>query len=180
MEGDTNVNDNLTCKQSFCIEDGDQYKVECKDCQRLVHYKRTQLPLYQLQLFLTTGYRKFVCINCVDIPKYLEDMVPAQSPSQTKTMAELTIALKETSKEIDNHKVANQALANTNLHLRTQLETHIEEIAQLQDDNKEHEKSVDSYESKINEQHQEIVAQQEKFNQARNPDYESVLKLENR
>ena len=78
-------------------------------------------------------------------------------------MAELTIALKETSKEIDNHKVADQALANTNLHLRTQLEKHIEEIAQLQAYNKEHEKSVDSYESKISE-----------FNQ----DYEAVLKLE--
>ena len=92
-------------------------------------------------------------------------------------MAELTIALKETSKEIDNHKVANQA--NTNLHLRTQLVKHIEEIVQLQADNKEHEKSVDSYESKINEQHQEIVAQQEKFNQVGNPDYQAVLKLEN-
>ena len=94
-------------------------------------------------------------------------------------MAELTIALKETSNEIDNHKVANQALANTNLHLRTQLEKQREEIEQLQADNKEHEKSVDSYESKINEQHQEIVTQQEKFNQAGNPDYEAVLKLEN-
>ena len=105
-------------------------------------------------------------------------MVSAQSPSQTKTMAELTIALKETSKEIDNHEMANQTLANTNLHLRTQLEKHKEEFAQLQADNKEHEKSVDSYESKINKQHQEIVTQQEKFNQAGNPDYEAVLKLE--
>ena len=161
MEGDTNINDNATCKQSLCVDDGDQHKVECKDCQRLVHYKCTHLPLYQLQLFLTTGYRKFVCINCVNIPKYLEELVPAQSPSQTKTMAELTIALKETSNEIDNYKVANQALANTNLHLRTQLEKQREEIEQLQADNKEHAKSVDSYESKINEQHQEIVTQQE-------------------
>ena len=103
------LNDNPTCKQSLCIDGGDKYKVECKDCQRLFHYKCSQLPLYQLQLFLTTGYHKFVCINCVNVPKYLEDMVPAQSPSQTKTMAELTIALKKTSKEIDNHKVANQA-----------------------------------------------------------------------
>ena len=108
--------------------------MEIKICQRLVHYKCTHLPLYQLQLFLTTGYRKFVCINCVNIPKYLEELVPAQSPSQTKTMAELTIALKETSNEIDNHKVANQALANTNLHLRTQLEKQREEIEQLQAD----------------------------------------------
>ena len=75
--------------------------------------------------------------------------------------------------------MANQALANTNLHLRTQLEKQREEIEQLQADNKEHEKSVDSYESKINEQHQEIVTQQDKFNQAGNPDYEAVLKLEN-
>ena len=66
MEGDININDNPTCKLSLKIDDGDQYKVECKDCQRLVHYKCTHLPLYQLQLFLTTGYRKFVCINCVN------------------------------------------------------------------------------------------------------------------
>ena len=67
----------------------------------------------------THTHNKFVCINCVNVPKYFEDMVPAQSPSKTKTMGEITIALKETSKEIDNHKVANQAVANTNLHLHS-------------------------------------------------------------
>ena len=62
------------CTTTNCVLDADDsYKLECIKCNREVHYKCTHLPLYQLSLFLTTGYRRFVCENCVEVPQYLKE-----------------------------------------------------------------------------------------------------------
>ena len=48
---------------TMCENDNDKYQLEC------VKYKR--LAAYQLQLFLTKGYRNFICCKFVEIPSYL-------------------------------------------------------------------------------------------------------------
>ena len=62
------------CRPTNCKYDNDKYKLECAECKRLAHYGRTSLPTYQLQLFLTKGYGKFICCKCVEIPSYLHAM----------------------------------------------------------------------------------------------------------
>ena len=65
-----------SCTSEECITDEDQYKLECAICLRHVHYRCTQLPVFQIQLFLTKKYRKFMCGNCVQVPDYLKEILP--------------------------------------------------------------------------------------------------------
>ena len=54
--------------------------------ERLVHYRCTSLPTYQLQLFLTKGYRKFICCKYVEIPLYLHVISLNQNESHLKNV----------------------------------------------------------------------------------------------
>ena len=62
------------CTPTGCLSDDDQYKLECRQCKRLVHYKCTRLPHYQIQQFMTNGYRKYVCENCTEVQPYLSEV----------------------------------------------------------------------------------------------------------
>ena len=177
--------DITTCKQSLCVEDDDKFKLECAECHRLVHYKCTILPTYQLQLFLTKGYRKYNCVNCVQIPKYLEELIPSPPMCQAKTMAEITTALNETSEESVENKVKNQALTNKNSQLCRETESLKEDLIQLKAENRDYENSLSVYEdnekklkSIIKNKEKELKEQQDKFDEAGNPDYEAVVQLE--
>ena len=125
MESDTrltNVQSNTLCTQmSCCLDDEDQYKLECVECKRLVHYMCTDLPLYQLQLLLTKNYRKFVCVNCVEVPDYLTKITP-------------------------NLQIPASAIRSE---LESQIETSIknkEEITKFWDEIDEHANTIKSYE----------------------------------
>ena len=189
----------LQCTPNACTQDDDQYKLECTDCHRLVHYKCTQLPKFQVHLFLTKGYRKFVCVNCVEIPEYLEEILPnvhtppvLSTDSHTKTMLELTSALKQCAEQNESHKVNNIALTNLTNELRTEFEKqevslkkHKEEVIQLQSEIAVYENSMKDYEENeaklettIDNQQPDFRRQQETFDQAGNPDYDAILKLE--
>ena len=76
------------CKTTNCTYDNDKYQVECAKCKRLVHYGCTFLPIYQLQLFLRKGYRKFICRKCVEIPSYLHASSLNQNEAHLKTVIE--------------------------------------------------------------------------------------------
>jgi len=64
------------CSPSECVtsEEGrSKDTLECKKCNRIVHYICSKLPVYQIQLCLTYKSRAFVCQNCVVItPDLLE------------------------------------------------------------------------------------------------------------
>ena len=97
MDGDIHIEsetsaENTGCTPLACVQDDDKYKLECAECKLLVHYRCTQLPLYQIQLFLTKGCRKYICLNCVEVPTYLLELhiVETTSSSHKKTMAELS------------------------------------------------------------------------------------------
>ena len=80
--------------------DNDKYKLECAECKRLIHYGCTSLPTYQLQIFLTKGYRKFICCKCVEIPSYLHDVSLNQKEAHLKTVIKkLEGELKEQKKD---------------------------------------------------------------------------------
>ena len=199
MAGDTDIadsqptNDEATsCTTSACVADDDTYKFKCIECHRLVHYRCTRLPAYQVYLFTITGYRKFKCANCVDVPKYLQVMTPDMPASHSKTMTDLTNALEECNAENDTHNINNLALTNKQKELRAELEKvntlcrkYEEDLSELQSDVDKHEKSLKRYEDKevqlqsiIANKQQELVDQQNKFEEAGNPEYDAIMKLE--
>jgi len=63
------------CTPSRCTEDEDLDRLTCKKCKRSVHYECTQLPLYQLQIFVTSYNDHYLCSNCVRITKNLRNKV---------------------------------------------------------------------------------------------------------
>ena len=64
--------------------DDSKYKLEWAKCKRLVHYGCTSLPTYQLQLFLTKGYQKFICCKCIEIHSYLYAISFSQNKAHLK------------------------------------------------------------------------------------------------
>ena len=204
MDGDIHIEsetsaENTGCTPLACVQDDDKYKLECAECKLLVHYRCTQLPLYQIQLFLTKGYRKYICLNWVEVPTYLLDtlselhIVETTSSSHKKTMAELTTALKQSAEENETCKLNNLALTNKHNKVCAMLAEQAnsskrkeEELNQLQLEIEEHETSMKSFEDKeaklrtvIENQRNEMRDQQEKFNEVGNPDYDTMTKLEN-
>ena len=73
-------------KPTNCEYDNDKYKLECAECKRLVQYGCTSLPTYQLQLFLTKVYRKFICCKCVGIPTYQHAISLNRNEAHLKTV----------------------------------------------------------------------------------------------
>ena len=63
------------CTLTGCIDDEDQNRLKCRNCQRMVHYECTQLPLYQLQIFVNTYNNQYVCHNCVRITRSLKSKI---------------------------------------------------------------------------------------------------------
>lgn len=73
------ANQNQTCSLTSCADDDDQNRLKCRKCHRLVHYECTQLPLYQLQIFVNTYNEQYLCHNCVRITKTLRSKVGENS-----------------------------------------------------------------------------------------------------
>lgn len=85
MEGDTTLNttrETTICSLTECTEDCDENILTCVSCKRFVHFKCTNLPLYQLQLILNTKSKRYTCQNCVEISKDLFEKVPRQSKKE--------------------------------------------------------------------------------------------------
>ena len=61
------------CNGYSCVDDDDQFKLQCTQCERLFHYQCTKLPLYQLNHFLTKGYRKYMCAECTVVQTHVSE-----------------------------------------------------------------------------------------------------------
>ena len=68
------------CNAGKCIDDDDKYKFECNKCKKLFHYRCTSLPTYQITHFLTTNYRRYICVNCTKIPDYVAKVMKECAP----------------------------------------------------------------------------------------------------
>ena len=80
-----------------CPDDGDEHKLECKQCKKLFHYSCAGVPVFQLSHFLTSGYRKFICKRCTVIPDYIKEIMAAHLvPDQHTTSTTTTGVEKET------------------------------------------------------------------------------------
>ena len=63
------------CTSKKCTSEEDEDQLQCRQCKRFIHYECTQLPLYQLQIFVTTYNDHYTCQNCVRITRPLKNKV---------------------------------------------------------------------------------------------------------
>ena len=69
----------LLCKDSECVTNQDEDSLVCIKCMRLVHYKCTKLPAYQIHIINTKRNYPYYCQNCVVVPQELLDLVPNET-----------------------------------------------------------------------------------------------------
>ena len=65
----------MACTTTTCTNREDEDRLQCRKCKRYVHYECTQLPLYQLQIFVNTYNDQYTCPNCVRITRSLTNKV---------------------------------------------------------------------------------------------------------
>ena len=88
------LDDSLTeakeCLPGKCINDQNKDRLTCRTCQRHVHYVCSELPAYYIQRIVNAlkedskdedGHR-FICSNCIDVPKELSDKIPLRTVLQ--------------------------------------------------------------------------------------------------
>ena len=147
--GETPLNQTLAttqlCNEVKCIDDEDQYKFECIKCKKLFHYRCTNLPTYQIAHFLTTNYRRYICINCTKIPEYVTGVMKDHAPPPT---------IRKTSRE--NTDVSNDTIAS----LKTFLS---EQVTKIENNLK------GMIEFKLGENKKEITALNENLSKVRPP-----------
>ena len=88
----------LICNKNECVDDKDPDALACIQCARLVHFRCTGLPAYAIQSIIKNK-GTFHCLNCVDVPDDLLQMIPSRERiSSIKTDNEL-IQLRKENKE---------------------------------------------------------------------------------
>ena len=96
-------NDNYNYKKLY-----EHYKKEtlqCDSCKRLVHYSCTQLPEYQLVMFLTNCYSEYVCFNCV---------ASENNISKPDFIVDRNTKIEELDKNVESLKLENQNIKSKN------------------------------------------------------------------
>ena len=75
------------CGKGSCLDDDDSHKLQCSQCDRLFHYTCTRLPLYQINLFLTKGYRRYLCANCTEVLPHINDFMASMQELPTASVS---------------------------------------------------------------------------------------------
>ena len=52
------------CINPNCDKIADSRMIACKKCDKFTHYSCTQLPPYQIAMYMTKGYRRYICESC--------------------------------------------------------------------------------------------------------------------
>ena len=115
------IEEQTKCSANECIIDSNAQRLHCHKCKRKVHYRCTLLPLYQLQQFLNFGssYRKYICVNCVEMQENIRGIVPLsphydaiqlELEKQNKTIATYELELKQLKEEMK--KYVNEDVEN--------------------------------------------------------------------
>ena len=166
------------CKIGMCIEDEDEHKLECNRCKNLFHYNCTTLPVYQIAHFLTTNYRRYICIKCTTIPEYVTDIMKDKkvSPNVLETMqisTQTTLSTEYIDEVLDKNETLEEDLSDTAKELervnneKVKLKSTIIILKQQVADNEENGtkllKDIDKKEIVIRSQKGLLQSQQEKL-----------------
>ena len=113
------------CTLTGCIDDEDQNRLKCRNCQRMVHYECTQLPLYQLQIFVNTYNNQYVCHNCVRITRSLRCKIGENTyhMMQKEIAKKDDVIMKLKNESIKNREIIKSDIDNILTKKITDLET---------------------------------------------------------
>ena len=79
---------NWICKYKWCITKDDSDKLACSKCKSKYHLNCAELPAYQIAMFRTTGYRKYVCNACTEVSIELSEKCKVDRNILNKMQAE--------------------------------------------------------------------------------------------
>ena len=75
------------CAISGCNQERNMYMLECSKCKSMTHYGCTELPPYQVSLFMLTSYRLYICNVCVgEIPEEILNYIFPSSDARQKVV----------------------------------------------------------------------------------------------
>ena len=114
------------CTPTRCTDDEEADRLQCRKCKRTIHYECTQLPLYQLQIFVTTYNDQYTCPNCVRITRTLTNKVGKNTYHMMQRELEKKDGVIEKLKTELNNKTKAQRTIKTDL--ETFLPEKVEEI----------------------------------------------------
>ena len=160
------------CTQAACRDDNDINKFECEKCNRFVHYRCTNLPLYQIQRYLTKNFRKYHCVSCVKIQPSLKNIFPAPPENTSHIKQDPNDIISMLRKEIDGKVQQLESLAKTNRMLNATIQDLTrnqdkkdEEIHKLNDKIKMSNENEKSMEFLLNEREEELAMTLNKLHQ---------------
>lgn len=178
-DAEKNRSSSSDCTPGNCSKDDDIYKLECIDCKRLVHYKCTNLPVYQLQLFLTTKYRRFRCTNCIEVPKYLVELMQVSDNSfNFRNLRKLRDLNDDMKSDIQKYKETIKSYEDTKMSQEKKIKKLEADVAFLRSSIKLHQENEHKLNDLIAKQQNELDEQQERFSEVGNPDFDVLVKLE--
>ncbi|XP_066910110.1 uncharacterized protein PF3D7_1120000-like [Clytia hemisphaerica] len=107
-----------TTANCFVPDKANTLKCSMVKCSRLVHFKCSKLPAYQVQIHLNNQTLKrnkatFVCSNCVDISKDIESLCMESDQENLKNIIhERDRSIKDYQKKVKILKTKNKSLEN--------------------------------------------------------------------
>ena len=124
------------CTTKKCTSEEDEDRLQCRKCKRYVHYECTQLPLYQLQIFVNSYNDQYTCPNCVRITRSLTNkigdntyhMMQRELENKDGVIQKLTKELNKLNKKSTNQETIKNELETLLTEKITHLETKTREI----------------------------------------------------
>ena len=144
------------CTTSICVQDDENEKLQCSECTRHLHYRCTQLPAYQIHMFITKRHRKYVCKNCIQVPKELYEKLP----SREKALSRINNTVLESKKLKEEVKKLKKDVEGCESIIQTQTETIKEKSSEIDKLKQELKtlKSINSVEENLRVKMEEIKA----------------------
>ena len=88
------------CFMNEVVKDNDV--LQCRRCERFVHYACTELPAYQIQLCLQYKSRRFECAKCVTVTPILLEKIKTSTERVRKDKATNTDKVNDGEQQGDN------------------------------------------------------------------------------
>ena len=126
----------MACTTTKCTSREDEDRLQCRKCKRYVHYECTQLPLYQLQIFVNTYNDQYTCPNCVRITRSLTNkagkntchMMQRELENKNDVIEKLPKELNKLNNKSDNNENIKNELENLLIDKIADLEAKTREI----------------------------------------------------
>lgn len=128
---ETATSSSLRCSVTKCYNVNEENTLQCLNCHRYVHYRCTQLPPYQVQMFVNKNKRltTYTCSNCVTVSKDVADLCKQDDQDIASLKTDISERDKVITKKEENeaklrrvieiHKSKNTKLQEKSIHMST-------------------------------------------------------------